>query len=443
MNTGFEEAISRAPLTAFQLATALICMLLLMCEGVDIQLLGIVAPVVMKDYGVDKSTFGIAMSAALVGMGIGAWLGGWQGDAIGRRYSLALAALVFGLATIAAGASDSVWHMAGWRLLGGLGFGSAFSNALAMTSEWLPERWRPVAISTLSVGTPAGGAVAGALVPTLLADYGWRGTFVAFGGGTLILVVIILAVLRDSPLFLLAKGRLEEANRLAQRIFGREIALRAAAPESLAARQRSAGVLHRSNLRLNLGVGLSFAAATLIAYGVLNWSTTLLTSKGLPLSSASYAIFVAGITSIVGSVGSGVLVRSFGSRRVLATVSIALFVALLVLAVTLEVAPDAPMEGSTGGIVVLIGLASAAFSCAISTIYVIITLGYPQSCRSAGIGFGIFTGRVGAILASGFGGVLLELGHGSTIVFFGVLMASAAIIGGAAFIIDRHVSATR
>src|SRR4051794_30314814 len=165
--TTFGDAVSRAPMRAFQWATLIVCMVVLVSDGIDMQLLGIVAPLVIADYGVDRGTFGIAMSAALVGFGLGAWGGGWLGDSIGRRYTLALAALVFALATVGASQSDGVWHMALWRVLGGLGFGAAYANALAMASEWMPDRLRPVVISTLSVGTPIGGAVVGWIGPSL------------------------------------------------------------------------------------------------------------------------------------------------------------------------------------------------------------------------------------------------------------------------------------
>jgi AAHS family 4-hydroxybenzoate transporter-like MFS transporter len=49
---------------------------------------------------------------------------------------------------------------------------------------------------------------------------------------------------------------------------------------------------------------------------------------------------------------------------------------------------------------------------------------------------------MGAILASGFGGVLLELGRGSTLPFFAILVAGAMMIAVAARIIDRHVAMT-
>ncbi len=306
------KKVLHSPIRAFQLVTLGLCLLILMCDGVDMQLLGIVAPVVIADFAVDKGAFGIAMSAALVGMAVGAWFGGWLGDVIGRRYSLALAALAFGLATIAASTAHDVWTMAGWRLLGGFGFGSAFSNALAMGSEWLPKRWQPLAITALSVGTPAGGAVAGLLAPALLVDLGWRGTFVVFGVATLTLVALVIIVLRDSPSFLFAKGKHEEAIRAARRA-SPDIEF---APEPTKAEregQPAIGVLHSSNFRLNLGVGAGFTAATLVAYGILNWSTTIFTAKGISLSLASYAISIAGMTSIAGSLMAGV--ASAGSDR--------------------------------------------------------------------------------------------------------------------------------
>jgi AAHS family 4-hydroxybenzoate transporter-like MFS transporter len=74
-----------------------------------------------------------------------------------------------------------------------------------------------------------------------------------------------------------------------------------------------------------------------------------------------------------------------------------------------------------------------------ASVYAMLTHGYPPSCRSAGIGFGIFMGRVGAISASLFGGSLLQLGHGSVLPFFAVMCVGALLISTAAFVVDRHV----
>ena len=439
----FTEAVSQAPLRAFQWATLVVCMLVLVSDGVDMQLLGVVAPLIIKDFGVARGVFGVAMSAALVGFGLGAWGGGRLGDTVGRRWSLALAALVFALATVGASRADAVWTLAWWRLAGGLGFGAAYANTLAMASEWLPERWRPVAISTLAVGTPLGGTVAGWVGPHLAQAYGWRGAFIAFGLATLLLVVIVLAVLRDSPSFLLAKGKTAQAARAARRVGLQDVELEPERHAAAADGGAPIGVLDRSNLRLNIGVGIGFAASALVAYGVLNWTTTFLTAAGFTLGQAGNVVSVGGITSMAGSVAAGLLTRQWGSRRVMAGVSATLVVLLVAVGFvveTLHAAPDAPARLL---VLVLIGAAAAVFSMGISTLYVIMALGYPPSCRSAGIGFGIFMSRVGAIAASGLGGALLDLGKGSVVPFFAVLTVSAVLVSATAFVVDRHVPPRR
>src|SRR5690606_24999777 len=367
---------------------------------------------------------------------------GWLGDTVGRRWSLALATIVFSAATVGASwssgvepvgfglgawslaAPEGVWEMAAWRLLGGLGFGSAYANAIALASEWLPDRWRSVGVTTLSVGTPAGGLVVAALAPTLVEAYGWRGSFVVIGIGTFLVVFLILGLLRDSPSFLMARGKHEEARIAARKVLPEDIEF---GPDRHHTDRGGAavGVFDSSNFRLNLGIGIAFAAATTVAYGILNWSTTFLTAKGFTFEQASYAVSVAGMTSIAASIAAGLLVQRFGSRIVMATISATLLVTLIVLAFVLERLPAAPADADRLLVVALIGLAAAIFSAGIASFYAIMTYGYPPSCRSAGIGFGIFVGRAGAIAASGLGGWLIDLGEGSLIPFFAVLAVGA------------------
>ncbi len=435
----FTQVLNAQPTRPIQWLMVATCMLVLVCDGIDLQLLSIVAPKVMEAFDVTRSTFGIAMSAALIGFGLGSWSGGWLGDRIGRRYTLAIAALVFSLATVGAGTAGDVVQMAGWRLVGGLGFGAAYANALSMASEWLPDRWRPVAVSTLSVGTPIGGTVVGWIGPDMAAAYGWDGAFTYIGLATLLLVVIILAVLRDSPSFLLARGKQAEAHRAARIVGAGGVILAPEQHVSDGADGAAAGVLDRANLRFSLGIGLAFAAAALVAYAILSWSTTLLTTKGFSLDDAGDAVAVAGITSMIGSVLAGIAVRRLGSRVVLLTLSGVLIATLAVLAWAVEGMAAVPTGQDRQLANVLIGTAGGFFSATIAALYVMMALGYPQSCRSAGIGFGIFMSRVGAVAATGLGGVLLEMGGASTVPFFAVLIAAAAVIALAAFVINRHV----
>lgn len=442
MATSFSEAISRAPIKTFSVVTFVVCMVVLICDGMDAQLLGIVAPKVVAEFGVDRGTFGWAMSAALVGFGIGSWGGGWLGDTVGRRWSLVLATVVFSLATVGASTAQDVWQMAGWRIVSGLGFGSAYANAIALAGEWLPDRWRSVGVTTLSVGTPAGGFVIAALAPTLDAAFGWRGSFVAVGAATLLVVVLILLSLRDSPSFLLARGKGEAARAAARKVLDEPFEL---VPETHHSDRSGAavGVFDATNTRLNIGVGVSFAAAALVAYAMLSWATTFLTAKGFSFEQASYAVSIGGLTSVAASIATGLLVQWFGSRPVMLTISATLLVALVAFGYVLEALPAAPDAADYQTVVVLYGLSGAIFSAGIASLYALMTHAYPPSCRSAGIGFGIFVGRIGAISATGLGGWLIDLGAGSLVPFFAVLAVSAVLFSAAPLIVDRHVPPAR
>lgn len=445
MSSSFSEVLARQPLRLFSIVSFAICMIVLVADGLDAQLLGIVAPIVIGEFGVDRGTFGWAMSAALVGFGIGSWSGGWMGDRAGRRWALALAATIFSLGTAAASTSADVWQMAFWRLVGGVGFGAAYSNAIAMAGEWLPERWRSVAVTTISVGTPAGGLVAASLAPNIVAQYGWRGSFVFFGLATLVLcLVLIIVFLRDSPSFLMARGKKAEALKAMRKITEEEIDL---VPDSHAndSATGSAGVFHSSNLRMNIGVSITFMAVVGVAYGILNWTTTMLTGRGFTLDQASSAVALAGLTSIASSIAVGLLIQRFGSRIMVLLISISLFVSLIVLGWKVETLSGVPSDSEVNLVVLLVGLTAAIFSAGVASNYAIMTRGYPASCRSAGIGFGIFMARIGAIASSGGGGWLLDLGGTSVVPFFAVLCVGAVLTSTAVFVIDKekHVPPSR
>ncbi|MFC3098863.1 MFS transporter [Alteraurantiacibacter palmitatis] len=439
----FVDALNALPVRPFQWATLAVCMGVLIGAGVALQLLGIVAPLVMEAFGVERGEFGIAMSAAIIGFGVGAWGGGWLGDRIGRRWTIAIAALAYALAAMGSATTEGVWELAIWRLFTGLGVGGVYPNVLALASEWLAQRWRPVAVSTLVVGVPIGGTVAGWLAPGLSAANGWEGTFAVLGLGLLVVSVLVVLVLRDSPSFLLERGKGDAAQRNAALVLG--------APEDLLPDAKPAqtdgmghiGVLHPSNARFNLGVGIAFSSAALVAFGILSWSTTFLTTAGFEFAEASRAVSIAGITSIAGSVLAGELVRRYGSRLIMSLFSATLCVVILALGWQVQALPAEPDAAQRLVVTCLVGLAGAVFSACMAAMYVIMALGYPQSCRSAGIGFGIFMSRVGAFLATAFGGTLLQWGGTSVVPFFAVLLVASAMVSAAAFVVDRQVPPSR
>jgi AAHS family 4-hydroxybenzoate transporter-like MFS transporter len=437
----FSAAINRAPLRPFQITVALFGLLLLVVDGIDLQSLPLVTPPILEEWGIDRAEFGPALAASLFGMGFGSIFGGMLGDRIGRLRTLFIACLIFGVATIGAAFTHDVWQMSAVRALGGLGFGAAYPNALALVSDWVPERWRAHVVSLVSIGIPVGISVSAAVMPYLLPTYGWRGAFILFGAASILLGVLAVALLREPPPFLLAKGKTEAARRNAAKVIDPSIELALeTASTSDGAPGETIGIFHPSNRLLNIGMVVSFSATTTLVYGLLNWTTVLLTSAGFTLEQAQQAGFWQGILSIVGGLSAGLTTRTFGSRAVTIVGAALILANIVALGWLVEGFGPIPTAAERSVIILLEGSAVGLVSMMITVFYVVMAHGYPTSCRSGGIGFVITSGRLFSIAMVYYGGSLLNVGFTW---YFGVLAAIAVLVFAAAFVIDRQVEPAR
>jgi AAHS family 4-hydroxybenzoate transporter-like MFS transporter len=255
----FSAVLERRRVGTAQLMLVALLLLVLVIDGIDIQLLSLVAPIILEDWQVGRAEFGPALAGALIGMSLGSLVGGTLGDRFGRRVLLIGSIIGFGVATVLAGLTDSIAWMTSLRIVSGFGFGAAAPNAVALANDWLPERSRAKVTSLLSIGTPAGGMIGASLVIAVLPVWGWRGTFFACGILTLVVALATFALVQESPSYLAAKGNLEPARRSVRRLMGTTDAETITFDERpLEARGTSTNFLARQFLRLNLGAGLAF-----------------------------------------------------------------------------------------------------------------------------------------------------------------------------------------
>ena len=73
MQSPFSAAIADKPLRPFQWLVIVAALIVLVIEGVDLQSLPILAPEVLRDWGLDREEFGLALTAALEGMAVGSF----------------------------------------------------------------------------------------------------------------------------------------------------------------------------------------------------------------------------------------------------------------------------------------------------------------------------------------------------------------------------------
>ncbi|MEY2854745.1 MAG: hypothetical protein RL030_1877 [Pseudomonadota bacterium] len=430
-------------LSGWQLSIVGITLAAMVVDGLDIQLLALVAPVILLEWQVDRASFGPAMAAALVGMSIGASCGGWMGDKYGRKMVLTLATIAFGLATIGAAFADSVREMTALRVAGGIGFGAAGPNAIALATEWLPASYRARVVSLLSIGTPLGGMIGAAVLVGLLPVLGWRGSFVLCGVLSLVIAVVMMVCLPESPDFLALRGSRQRAETTKRRASGGSWPFQPEVPAHETGVEPAAlpagSVFSRTNRRLNAGAWLCFFCLAFVSYAFAAWTPVLLTGSGFTLPQALQSSFSFNLSAVVAAIVSGMWVTRIGSRRLIGWSCLAIVACVATIAFALQSADAAPAAYIRWTVMFACGGAGAFAGGSTAAIYTVLAFGYPAACRAAGVGMGMMMGRAGGIASTYSGGSLLSLAGNSTLPFFAILALCAVFALGGALVIDRHI----
>ncbi len=148
-----------------------------------------------RDLGIDPGAIGFYMTAVFSSAMVGAILAGHGVRRFGaiRMAQLALAAAALAMLTLSSGILVLILFAA---LVMGLAYGPptpASSHILARTT---PPRLMPLVFSIKQTGVPAGGALAGLLVPPMVLLWGWRGAAIAIALACLVVIPILQTLRR-------------------------------------------------------------------------------------------------------------------------------------------------------------------------------------------------------------------------------------------------------
>lgn len=188
-------------------------------------------------FGLGRLGIGINVGAILIGCAVGAFLAGRLSDRFGRRGVMMIAAVLFLVSALLAGAagSSAVFILA--RFLGGLGVGAASVLSPVYISEVTPAeiRGRLSSVQQIMIITGLTGAffanyalahIAGGSQATLWGGYpAWRWMFWMQVIPAAIYFVALLAI-PESPRYLVVGGRDAEALAVLTRLFGADAAAR-------------------------------------------------------------------------------------------------------------------------------------------------------------------------------------------------------------------------
>ncbi len=159
----------------------------------------------------DAPGFALIVSATTFGMFIGTTLQGQFSDRFGRRFVYQFNLLLFGIFTILGALAPSLTLLVICRFIAGLGLGAEQPLAFAYAGEYSPKAIRGRILAIIHfVGGACVWPISTLFVLAFRDQIGWRGVWLCFGVGALIVWVLRFA-LPESPRYLSTHGRGKEA----------------------------------------------------------------------------------------------------------------------------------------------------------------------------------------------------------------------------------------
>jgi MFS transporter, AAHS family, 3-hydroxyphenylpropionic acid transporter len=378
--------------------TILLCVLVALCEGIDLQAAGVAAAGIGAEFKPSPDQFGTFFSASTFGLFLGAIIGGRLADSIGRKKVLVVSIGLFGLFSLVTSLALDVHSLIWARALTGLGLGGALPMLLALVTESSASEQQSTRVAMVYAAMPLGGAAASLLI-MLIATSHWRTIFIVGGVFPLLLVPLLAISLPESAAF--------------QRTRQAPAEPRDSSFTALFADGRA---------RRTLLLWASFLLELLLLYLLLNWLPSLLMSDGISSVQAAGAQ----IGFNLGGVFSAVLVGYLLGGRLRNVAIAAIFAALPILVVILAKSP--PQFIVLASVVFFLGCAVLA---AQAFLYTMAPVSYPTRIRGMGVGAAVAFGRIGAIVGPKLGGMLKAAAHGPSqllmdllpVVIFGSLCA--------------------
>ncbi len=171
-----------------------------------------------KQFLLDPKQTGFAVSCASIGCIIGPLFGGPTADRLGRKKTLLVTALIFSVGTIGTVFPRTIAQFDFFRIVGGVGIGLASVTSPMYIAEIAPARLRGrlVTVNQLAI---VGGALSSIIISYFLSHSGnWRAMF-AYELVPVLLFLVGLFFVPESPRWLLEKKRVEEAWRVLEKIY--------------------------------------------------------------------------------------------------------------------------------------------------------------------------------------------------------------------------------
>ena len=393
--------IDNAPFNRFHGLIVSLCALLLIFDGYDLFIYGVVLPSIMREWGLTPLQAGALGSYALFGMMFGALIFGTLADRFGRKKGIVFCFTLFSLATVTNGFASSPTEFGICRFIAGLGCGGLMPNAAALINEYAPKKFRSTLMAFMFSGYSLGGMLAASVGIFMLPAYGWQSMFFVAVIPLLLLPLIVYG-LPESIGFLIRQGRQDKARALLNRL---SPGTRIEVDDALViADSKGTGAsvveLFRHGLAVRTAmIWVAFFCCLLMVYALSSWLPKLMAGAGYSLGSSLSFLIALNLGGMAGALLGGRL----GDRLNLVKVVICFFAAAMVSISLLGINSPMPV------LYLLIFVAGATTIGTQILLYAGAAQLYGLSIRATGLGWASGIGRNGAIVGPLLGGALMAI----------------------------------
>ncbi|MFD9592975.1 MFS transporter [Kitasatospora sp. NPDC059973] len=396
------------------------CCLIIFFDGYDVTVFGATVPALLKyrSWGLGEADVGLIASLGLVGLLLGALVGGVATDLLGRKRMLILCTTWFSACMLACAAAPTSGVFGALRFLGGLGLGGVMPVCIALAVEFAPPSRRYLFNAVGNAGFAVGAIASAVLGMAVMPEWGFRPMY-AVAGLPLLLMPIAAVTLPESVDFLVAKGRLREAEEVARR-FGLPVpAPRGSDYQLEAESRRPAGPrsLVRRPLFANLMIfGAVGIAVQVFIYGLNTWLPQIMVLAGYGVTSSLAFLATMSAGAVVGSVTMSLFADRLGPRPVL-------LAGLGVGVIALGVLSSAPPSLAVYAAVALAGVGGTGTAAIVNAF---VGTWFPAPVRASAVGSYFAISRLGSVLGPLLLGWIIASGMPVRWTFY-TLMAPTAL----------------
>lgn len=400
-NIDVNDVIDNAAFNKFHWKVLFWCTLIIIFDGYDLVIYGVVLPLLMDQWNLNPYVAGLLGSSALFGMMFGAMGFGMLSDKWGRKKVILICVVLFSLTTVINGFATNAWQFGILRFIAGLGIGGVMPNVVSLMSEYSPARKRSTLVALMFSGYAVGGMMSAGLGIWIVPNFGWEIMFY-LAVVPLLLLPLMIKYLPESVAFLMAQKREAEArdvlcNVAPFKAINEQDTL--VVPPTTESKAPVLELFRGGRAMSTLMFWVAFFNCLLMVYALGSWLPKLMSAAGYPLDSSLMFLMVLNIGAIVGAVGGGWLADRFSLRSVLVSFFILGSGSLITLG----------YENPMWFLYTLMGIAGATTIGSQILLYAYVAQYYPTSIRSTGLGWASGIGRNGAIVGPMLGGTLLAL----------------------------------